>query len=159
MPEYNPKKGEGHIWPCVLTVILCMLLAVFITFANSVAVVKQTIRNSRVVLDNYVMTDSIAIYNAIKQGSDKDESLNAAKYRSALADFCTFAQSGSYYYNYDDDGNVQYYISAPSLSYVKDKSLKIETHYKIYVPIYFAGVRVGTAEVPVSVRSKLTEKW
>lgn len=159
MPKYDPRKGEGYILPCVIIVAVCIFMSVFLTFATSVSVIKQTKRNSRVVLDNYVMTDSIAIYNAIKQGSDKDESLNAAKYRTSLADFCTFVQSGSYYYNYDDDGNTQYWISAPTLSFVKDKSLKIQTDYTIYVPIYFAGVKVGTATVPVSIKSKLTEKW
>jgi len=159
MIKYHPKKGEAHIKNCVMIVVICMLLSVFLTFAFAVNVVKQTERNARVVLDNYVMTDSISIYNAIKQGSDKDETLSAARYRTALAEFCTFDKSGSYYYNYDEDGKVQYYISAPALGYTKDKSLKIYTSFNVYVPIYFAGIKVGTAKVPITVTSSFTEKW
>ena len=159
MIKYHPKKGEAHIKNCVMIVIICMLLSVFLTFAFAVNVVKQTERNSRVVLDNYVMTDSITIYNAIKQGSDKDETLSASRYRTALSEFCTFVKKGRYYYNYDEDGNVQYYISAPTLGYTKDKSLKIYASYTVYVPVYFAGIKVGTAEVPITVTSNFTEKW
>jgi len=159
MIRYRSKRGEAHIRNCVMIVILCMLLSVFLTFAFAVNAVKQTERNSRVVLDNYVMTDSIAIFNAIKHGSDRDETLNSERYRTALAEFCTFVKEGSYYYNLDQDGKVQYYISEPVLGYRKDKTLKIYTSYTVYVPICFAGIRAGTAEVPITVTSKFTEKW
>ena len=152
------KNGIGTIEICVMIVIVCMLLSVFLVFAQSVNIVKQTKRNSRVVLDNYVMTDSIAIYNAIKQGSNTEETLDAEAYNASLAEFCTFVKTGNYYYNYDEDGNVQYYISAPTLSFTNGKQLKISASYTVFVPIYFAGAKVGVAPVSITVTSKLTEK-
>ena len=159
MMRYHPKRGEAHIKNCVMIVVICMLLSVFLTFSFAVNIVKQVERNSRVVLDNYVMTDAIDIYNSIKQGSDKDESLNASRYQTALSEFCTFVKQGNFYYNYDDDGNVQYYISAPTLGYTDSGTLKIYTTYNVYVPVYFAGIKVGTANVPLTVTSKLKDKF
>ena len=159
MKRYHPKKGEAHIKNCVMIVAVCMLLSVFLTFAFAVNIVRQTERNSRVVLDNYVMTDAISIYNSVKQGEDTDETLSAERYRAALADFCTLEKNGKYYYNYAADGSVQYYISAPTLGYTTDKTLKIYANYTVYVPVYFAGIKVGTAEVPITVTSKFSEKW
>ena len=77
MIRYNSKRAEGHVWPCVLIVIVCMILSVFVMFADAVNVTKQTERNSRVVLDNYVMQNSIAIYNSIKQGNDNNTDLES----------------------------------------------------------------------------------
>lgn len=159
MVKYNDKRAEGYIWPCVLIVIVCMILSVFVMFADAVNITRQTERNSRVVLDNYVMQNSIVIYNSIKQGNDNNTNLDSQIYTDALADFCTFARNGSYLYNYDDDGNVQFYVSEPKLEFVKDKTLKIRVSYTVYVPIYFAGVRVDTAEIPITVTSKFNEKF
>lgn len=159
MKRINPRKGEAQIRTCVLTVILCMLLSVFLTFAYSVNLIRQVERNSRVVLDRYVMTDAIRIYDAIKQGRNTDEELNGERYRTALAEFCTFAKNGNFYYSMDDDGKVRYYISPPTLGYTEQNTLKLVTTYTVYVPVFFAGMQVGTAEVPLTVTSKLNDKF
>ena len=159
MVRYLKTRAEGYVRPCVMIVITCMLLSVFITFAEAVSVVKQTERNSRVVLDNYVMLNSIQIYNSIKTGNDKNPYLDSASYTDSLADFCTFAEEGGYLYNYDRDGNVLFYLSQPVMEYVKDNTLKISVRYTVFVPIRFAGLRVDTAEIPITVTSKFTEKF
>ena len=56
------KRGEGYISVCVLLIIVCMIISVFITFASAVNIVRQTERNSRVVLDNLVMRGAIDTY-------------------------------------------------------------------------------------------------
>ena len=48
------KKGEGYVSTCVMIVVICMLLSVFVTFAVAVNTVKTVERNSRVVLDSFV---------------------------------------------------------------------------------------------------------
>lgn len=60
------KRGDGYISTCVMIVIVCMLLSVFVTFAVSVNTVKTVERNSCVVLDSFVMKNSITIYDSIK---------------------------------------------------------------------------------------------
>lgn len=59
------KRAEGYVSTCVMIVIICMLLSVFVTFAVAVNTVKTVKRNSRVVLDSFVMQNSIEIYNSI----------------------------------------------------------------------------------------------
>lgn len=54
------KRAEGYVSTCVMIVIICMLLSVFVTFAVAVNTVKTVKRNSRVVLDSFVMQNAIS---------------------------------------------------------------------------------------------------
>lgn len=153
------KRGEGYIMTCVLIIIICMLLSVFITFFTAVNVVKTVQRNSRVVLDSFVMENSIEIYDSIKNGNDDTAVLDNSKYIESLTEFCTFVKSGARYYNYDQEGNGQYSISEPQMSFAVDTKLKVRVKYSVYIPIYFAGYRVSTAEVPLTVESDFNEKF
>ena len=49
------KRGEGYIWICVLVLVICMLLSIFITFASAVNVVRVVEKNSKTVLENFLM--------------------------------------------------------------------------------------------------------
>lgn len=153
------KRGEGYISVCVLLIIVCMILSVFITFASAVNIVRQTERNSRVVLDNYVITNAIEIYDNIKRGYDDDVYPSPNSYVTALADFCTFERSGNYLYHIDDEGNEDFKISVPQMGCSEKRKLKMYINYTVYIPIYFCGVKVTTAAVPVTVESKYIEKF
>ena len=74
------KRGEGYVSVCVLLIVVCMILSVFVTFANAVNVVKMTERNSRVVLDNLVMRRAIDTYQSIKKGNDENAIIESQKY-------------------------------------------------------------------------------
>lgn len=153
------KRGEGYIPTCVMIIILTMLLSVFVTFVSAINIVKQTKRNSRVVLDSYVMQESIKIYDSIKNGNDKIPVLDSDSYVDSLCEFCTFAEKNDMLYNYNSDGNIQFYLTKPTVGYMEDKELKIYTSYTIYIPIYFAGIRVETAQIPITVTSNFTQKF
>ena len=153
------KRAEGYVSTCVMIVIICMLLSVFVTFAVAVNTVKTVKRNSRVVLDSFVMQNSIEIYNSIKQGNNKTDGIDAAEYREALTEFCTLEKRGYCYYNYDSDGDLNYYITTPYVGFTVDKKLQVFTSYTIYVPIRFAGIRVSTVRIPITVESKYNEKF
>ena len=49
------KRGEGYVKVCVLVIVICMILSVFVTFASAVNVVRLTERNSKTVLESYLM--------------------------------------------------------------------------------------------------------
>lgn len=76
------KRGDGYIPACVMIVILCMLIAVFMTFASAVNMIQISERNSRIVLDSFVMKNSIEIYNSVKNGNDYTEFLDNSEYIS-----------------------------------------------------------------------------
>lgn len=153
------KRAEGYILPCVMIVIVCMLLSVFVTFFSSVNVVRMMERNSKMVLESYVMKNSIIIYNSIKQGNDVTSSLDTTDYIDTLCDFCTLEKQGSRLYSKDADGRVKYYISTPQVGFTQNNRLKLYVIYTLYVPIYFNGTKVSTAIIPMTVKLNLDEKF
>lgn len=153
------KRGEGYVQVCVLILIVCMLLAVFITFATAVNVVWLTERNAKTVLESYVMKNSIRIYNSIKQGTNDTDAIDAGEYISDLTSYCTFHKIRDRLYHYDGDGNVDFYISEPTVKFAERNKLKLIVTYTTYVPIYFAGTQVTTATIPVTVKLNLEGKF
>lgn len=153
------KRGEGYIQVCVLIIVICMLLSVFVTFASAVNVVRLTERNSKTVLESYVTKNSIEIYNAIKQGTNDIDSINASEYISDLAGFCTFEKSGSYYYHRDANGRAEYYITKPTVGFTESGKLRLYVSYTLYVPIYFDNAQISTARIPITVKTDLDERF
>lgn len=159
MRALKNRRGEGYITICIAVVILCMLISIFVTFASTVNIVRQTERNSRVVLDSFVMKNSIVIYNSIKQGNDVTASLNRNEYISDFSSFNSLDLRGSMLYCYDEDGNEQYRLTKPTVTFIQDKHLKVQVQYTIRIPMYFAGIKVSEAVIPVTVVSRFDEKF
>lgn len=159
MRAIKNKRGEGYITICVTVLILCMLISVFVTFASAVNIVRQTERNSRVVLDSYVMKNSIIIYNSIKQGNDVAASLNQNEYISDFSSFNSLDIRGNMLYCYDRDGNEQYRLTKPTVTFLQDKHLKVQVQYTIRIPLYFAGIKVSEAVIPMTVVSRFDDKF
>ena len=153
------KRGEGYVQVCVLIIVICMILSVFVTFASAVNVVRLTERNSKTVLESYLMKNSIEIYDSIKQGNNDADSLNANVYITDLADFCTFVKVGNYYYHRDENGRTEYYISKPTVGFTETGKLRLYVSYNLYVPIYFDNVKISTAKIPISVKIDLEERY
>lgn len=159
MKMIRSRRGEGYITICAAVVILCMLISIFVTFVSAVNIIRQTERNSRVVLDSYVMTNSIAIYDAIKQGGDYTGALDADEYISEFSFFNSLDFRGNLMYYSDENGNDLYRLTKPTISFVKDHHLKIQVKYTITIPMYFAGVKVTEVSVPITVLSRFDEKF
>ena len=153
------KRGDGYIQVCVLIIVICMTLSVFVTFASAVNVVRLTERNSKTVLETYVTKNSIAIYNSIKQGTNNADSINSDEYISDLAGFCTFVKVGNYYYHRDATGRTEYYISKPTVGFTESGKLRLYASYTLYVPIYFDNVRVSTVRIPTTIKIDLDERF
>ena len=153
------KRGEGYVKVCVLVIVICMILSVFVTFASAVNVVRLTERNSKTVLESYLMKNSIEIYDSIKQGNNDADSLNANVYISDLSDFCTFVKVGNYYYHRDENGRTEYYISKPTVGFTETGKLRLYVSYNLYVPIYFDNVKISTAKIPITVKIDLEERY
>ena len=153
------KRGEGYVSVCVLLIIVCMILSVFVTFASAVNVVKMTERNSRVVLDNLVMRGAIDTYQSIKKGNDENALIDSQEYIDELCEFCTFEKAAHFLYHKDANGKAEFRITYPQVGYSVTKKLKIYASYTVYIPVYFCGIQVSTAEIPITVESKYTEKF
>lgn len=153
------KRGEGYIQVCVLIIVLCMILSVFVTFASAVNVVRLVERNSKTVLESYLTKNSIVIYNSIKQGNNDADSLNANEFISDLASFCTFEKSGNAYYHRDANGRLEYFIYNLNVGFTEEGKLKLYVSYTLGVPIYFNNIRIRTASIPITVNVDLEERF
>lgn len=153
------KRGDGYIATCVTVVILCMLVAVFMTFTTAVSVVRITEKNSRIVLDSFVMKNSILIYDSIKNGNDYTVELDEDVYIEDFCDFCTFEKSGNFLYAYSSDRKLKYRLSKPNVSFSTEGELKVYASYTVYVPITFGGIVIDTAEIPIKVESRFNDKF
>ena len=153
------KKGEGYIQVCVLVIVLCMVLSVFVTFASAVNVVRLSERNTKTVLETYVTKNSIEIYNSIKQGTNDADTINTDEYISDLTDFCTFVKTANYYYHRDANGRTEYYISKPTVGFTESGKLRLYVNYTLFIPIYFDNVRISTVRIPTTVKLDLDERF
>ena len=159
MKWYRNKQGEGYIFPCVMIVVVCMILSIFIFFASAVSMVRVTEENTKIVLDSYVMQNSIQIYNSIKQGNDYTAALNRESYINALCKFCTLEKGSIYLYAYDEDGRLKYLMTYPVITFRKENTLKVQLRYTLYVPVWFDNKIVRYAIIPVTVDSSFNEKF
>lgn len=153
------KRGEGYIPICVTTVILSMLLSVFISFVSAVHVIRQTERNARIVLDSFVTTNAIAIYDSIKNGGDDTEAPDDTSYILAFSSFNSLDFRDGMLYRDDENGTELYRTTVPCVGFVQDKHLKVQSSFVITVPLYFAGVQVTEVTVPITVVSRWNEKF
>lgn len=152
------KRGEGYIEICIFVVIFCIILSVMISFVTTVETIRQTKRNSRVVLDSFVMNNSVEIYDSIKQGDDKIEVLDAERYISELCSFCSLQKRTDCLTFADENGNKVYEISIPKMEFADQNRMKIKISYTVKVPVSFAGLEVTEVDVPVTVTSNYDKK-
>lgn len=153
------KRGEGYITACVTVVILCMLIAAFLTFISVVGTIRMTKRNARIVLDSFVIQNAIEIYDSVKNGTNHTQVLEGTEYVADLCDFCMFEERGEILYASSDYGEWMYSITKPVLSFTEEDTLKIIAEYTAIVPIRFGGVSVETVRIPVKVKSRFNEKF
>lgn len=153
------KRGEGYIQVCVMVLILCMLIAVCLTFASTVHTIRVVQRNAQIVLDSFVMENAILIYDSIKNGHDFTQHVDVDSYQVMLAEYNSLSPSGNYFYHPTEDGTWDYRITKPQLTMMDGNALKIAASYTITIPLYFAGMQVSTVSVPVTVESRLTNKF
>ena len=142
------RKGEGYVMTSVLIIIFCMIISSLVMLVNAINTVKLIKRNTVTVLNSYLTTNAVYIYDSIKQGNDSIDVLDETAYINSLRKFATLKKvSGNRLASKDSMGKTQYEITSPHMSFVT------------YVPIYFGGIKVSTAEVPVTVKAELSEKY
>ncbi len=153
------KRGEGTVFPCIMIIVLCMIVSVLIYFACTVSAIRITKENAKNVFESYIAENATEIYDSIKQGHDKTAVLDNGEYLDKLCRYCTFVKNGNTLYSYDEEGNTKYYLNVPTITFVRDDTLKIKVNYTLYYPIVFNGTQLTTAVVPVEIRSSYMEKF
>ncbi|OJU18287.1 MAG: hypothetical protein BGN88_00905 [Clostridiales bacterium 43-6] len=159
MKRFLNKRGDGYLFQCVMIVVVAMILSVVIFYANTISLVRITEENTKIVLDSYVIKNSIIIYNSIKQGDNNTDVLDENLYIKDLCEFCTLDNSGTMLYSYNDDGSIKYKMSLPVISFREANTLEIQLDYTMYVPIQLDSKTLWYAAVPMTVVSSFSEKF
>lgn len=139
--------------------VFCIILSVMISFVTTVETIRQTKRNSRVVLDSFVMKNSVEIYDSIKQGEDTVYGLDSERYIAELCSFCSLQRGTDCLIFADENGNEVYEMSIPQMEFADQNRMKIKISYTVKVPVSFAGLEVTEVDVPVTVTSNYDKKF
>ena len=153
------NRGETYIMTCAFLIIFCMLLSVFIQFFSVVNVIRMTEKNARIVLDSFVMENSIEIYDSIKNGTNYLEVIDQDEYINKLCEYNCLDFQENMLYCKGEDGTENYKMTKPILQPTEENKLKISATYTITVPMYFCGERVTEVTVPITVTSKFNPKF
>lgn len=136
-----------------------MILSLLLTFSAAVNAINTNKRNARTVLDSYVTTDSIAIFDALKNSSNNTQTVKSNAFIESLSEYCRLEKKNGTLYYYDDSGNEIYKMSEPTLSFIVDDELKVRAVYEITVPLRFGGAVITQATVPIVIEAFYNDKF
>lgn len=152
------NKGESFVFPCIVVLVIAMILAMVIFYANVMTVIQVTKDNTERVLDSFVIKNSKEIYASIKQGNDFVESFDESLYISDISNELSLGTLNNMFYSKDENGEVTYMMTIPEVSFSVENELKLKVKYNIIIPIYFAGRSLSNMTIPITVNSHYTLK-
>ena len=139
------KKADGYIPACIITVCVCMVLSVIISFISAVTAVNQSKRDVRQALDGFVTHKSIEIYNGVKNYSELTETLDEESFESILSEY-----TGS-------QGN--YEIRNLKIEFRETDRLNYTVSYTLEAPVRFGNITVVYTNVPVKITGVFNFKF
>ena len=153
------KRAEGYVRTCLMILIFCITIAVFMSFVTAVETVRISKRNTYKVIDGYVTQCSIEAFNSIKVGSNHIETIDENAFEDYFCEYNSLQQNGNILIAKTNQGYEKYRVSDLDISFIEDKTLKIQVEYTLTIPIKFGDIAVANATVPISIKSKLTDKF
>lgn len=153
------KRAEGYVCTCLMILIFCIAIAVFMSFLNAINIVRISKRNTYKVIDGFVTQCSIDAFNSIKVGSDRVEYMDPNAFVDYFCEYNNLRKNGTAFIAKVSTGQVKYVVNDFTISYIEEKSLKIQVDYTLKIPIKFGNIALAHAEVPISIKSKLTDKF
>ncbi len=153
------KKAEGYVRTCIMILIFCIGIAVFSSFLLAVNTVRISKRNTYKVIDGYVTMKSIEAFDSIKTGTDYISSFDEEDFKDYFCEYNGLQENGNEMIAKTTTGIEKYRVSDFELSFIENQRLKMQVKYVITIPISFGDFSVMSAEVPITVKSKLTDKF
>ena len=153
------KRAEGYVRTCLMILIFCIAIAVFMSFVTAVETVRISKRNTYKVIDGYVTQCSIEAFNSIKVGSNHIDAIDENAFEDYFCEYNGLQQNGNILIAKTNLGYDKYRVSDLDISFFEDKTLKIQVEYTLTIPIKFGDIAVSNATVPISIKSKLTDKF
>ena len=153
------KRAEGYVRTSIMILIFCIGIAVFMSFLTAVNIVRISKRNTYKVIDGYVTVKSIEAFNSIKTSNDYIEELDEEEFTDYFCEYNSMTKNGNVLIAKTDSGYEKYRVTDLQLSYITDNTLKLQVDYVITIPVSFGDFEVYNAEVPITIKSKLTDKF
>ena len=153
------KRAEGYIRTSIMMLIFCIGIAVFMSFVTAVNTIRISKRNTYKVIDGYITVKSIEAFNSIKTSNDYIENLDEDEFIEYFCEYNGMTKSGNILIAKTSDGYEKYRVKDLQLSYIQNNTLKLQVNYVITIPISFGDFEVFNAEVPITIQSKLTDKF
>ena len=142
---FKNKKADGYIPACIITVCVCMVLSVTLSFISAVTAVNQSKRDVRQALDGFVTHKSIEIYNGVKNYSELTETLDEESFESILSEY-----TGS-------QGN--YEIKDLKIEFRETERLNYTVSYTLKAPVRFGNITAVYTNVPVKITGVFNFKF
>ena len=161
---FKDRRGISYVKAAVLVMAFAMLAAVVMFYVNTMALIRYTRNNIEIVLDSFLVKNSIAIYDSIKQGNSdtvRRELVENTDFDTMFANqFGACVVEGDSIVKYEEGGGTKetYRITMPEVS-LTDSNLKLKADYVIRVPVTFAGVTLFTLDTPITVESNYVAKF
>ena len=152
------KTGGGYISACIYTIVIAMIFSAVLFYASCMTIIQTTRDNTELVLESFIMKNSVLIYDSIKQGHDLTEFFDEKDYISEISSRFSLDIQGNTLYSYGEEGDIIYKMTNPYVTYKVDKALKLKASYTVVIPVHFAGKRLFDLHVPLTVTRSLTLK-
>lgn len=138
-------RGDGYIPACIITVCVCMVLSVTLSFISAVTAVNQSKRDVRQALDGFVTHKSIEIYNGVKNYSELTETLDAESFKSILSEYT--------------GGQRNYEIKDLKIEFRETDRLNYTVSYTLKAPVRFGNITAVYTNVPVKITGVFNFKF
>mgnify|MGYP007089110232 FL=1 len=142
---FKSTRAEGYIPACIITVCVCMVLSVTVSFISAVTAVNQSKRDVRQALDGFVTHKSIEIYNGVKNYSEFAETLDAESFESILSEYT--------------GGQGNYEIKDLKIEFRETDRLNYTVSYTLKAPVRFGNITAVYTNVPVKITGVFNFKF
>ena len=150
MKSLKNKRGDSYIYLCVMVVFVCLLVSVIILYTGLIAQVQIQKRDVQAKLDSYVSSRATDEYDALKQGSVKDNYFEWNQIEAEAYKALEFPNESDEVYVYEN-GNCK--MTRPALTILKDDGFGVTVEYVAIFPIAWNGMVFADLEIPVTVTS------
>ena len=142
---FKSTRADGYIPACIITVCVCMVLSVTLSFISAVTAVNQSKRDVRQALDGFVTHKSIEIYNGVKNYSEFAETLDEESFESILSEYT--------------GGQGNYEIKDLKIEFRETDRLNYTVSYTLKAPVRFGNITAVYTNVPVKITGVFNFKF
>lgn len=152
------KQGFSYVLTCVVIICIALFIAAVMQYGYIYHVAQEQQEYVQLQLDGYVTSQSIAYYDALKQGEPYENYIDKAQLVSGAYTLLGFPQIITLEYRVPVDSKVIYTMSRPEIYALTGGSVGLYVKYDLTIPFELFGRKLADIRVPVEMVSKLTQK-